>query len=61
MNTRHFPYWPRRRPFELPIPVTNLAHNLAVTALRYPDHPAIVYYDTPLSYARIARELLGRG
>jgi len=57
MNTRHYPYWPRKRPYELPIPVTNLAHNLAVTAQRYPDHPAIVYYDTPLPFARIAREV----
>ncbi|HTW83619.1 MAG TPA: long-chain-fatty-acid--CoA ligase [Candidatus Sulfotelmatobacter sp.] len=57
MNTRHYPHWPRRRPFEIPIPVTNLAHNLLTTAQRYPDQPAIVYYDTPLSFARIAREV----
>jgi len=50
---RHFAYWPRRRPFSFPIPVTNLALNLETSAARYPDHPAIVYYDTPLSYGRL--------
>ena len=53
MNERHFAYWPRRRPFSFPIPVTNLALNLETSAARYPDHPAIVYYDTPLSYGRL--------
>jgi fatty-acyl-CoA synthase len=57
MNTRHYPYWPKRRPYEIPIPVTNIADNLLVTARRYPDQPAIVYYDTPLTFARIAREV----
>jgi fatty-acyl-CoA synthase len=57
MNTLHFPHWPKRRPKDIPIPVTNLAHNLATTAQRYPQHPAIVYYDTPLSYARVWREV----
>jgi fatty-acyl-CoA synthase len=57
MNTLHFPYLPKRRPKEIPIPVTNLALNLATTAQRYPQHPAIVYYDTPLSYARLWREV----
>ncbi len=56
MNTLHFPHWPKRRPKDIPIPVTNLAHNLATTAQRYPRHPAIVYYDTPLSYERVWRE-----
>ena len=57
MNTLHFPHWPKRRPKEIPIPVTNLALNLATTAQRYPQQPAIVYYDTPLSYARVWREV----
>ncbi|MEA2665434.1 MAG: hypothetical protein QOI11_2378, partial [Candidatus Eremiobacteraeota bacterium] len=34
MNTLHFPYLPKRRPKEIPIPVTNLALNLATTAQR---------------------------
>ncbi len=57
MNTLHYPSWPKRRPKEIPIPVTNLALNLATSAQRYPQQPAIVYYDTPLSYARVWREV----
>jgi fatty-acyl-CoA synthase len=57
MNTRHYAYWPKRRPYEIPIPVTNIADNLLVTARRFPDQPAIVYYDTPLTFSRIAREV----
>jgi fatty-acyl-CoA synthase len=57
MNQRHFAFWPRRRPQSFPIPVTNVAHNLATTAARYPEHTAIVYYDTRISYDRLWREV----
>jgi fatty-acyl-CoA synthase len=53
MNERHFPFWPAMRPKTFPIPITNVANNLAVTAARFPDQPAIVYYDTPISYGRL--------
>jgi fatty-acyl-CoA synthase len=56
MNQRHFAFWPKRRPHEFPVPSTSIAHNLAVSAARWPDHPAIVYYDTPIAYARLWRE-----
>jgi fatty-acyl-CoA synthase len=56
MNQRHFAYWPKRRPYEFPVPATSIAHNLATSAARWPDHPAIVYYDTRVSYARLWRE-----
>ena len=39
------------------MPETNLAHNLATSAARWPDRPAIVYYDTPVSYERLWREV----
>lgn len=58
MNQRHFAFWPSRRPKEFPIPVTNVAENLATTARRFPDHPAIVYYGTQISYGRLWREVL---
>jgi fatty-acyl-CoA synthase len=57
MNERHFAYWPKRRPKEFPVPATSVAHNLATSAARWPDHPAIVYYDTPIAYARLWREV----
>ncbi len=54
---RHLAFWPRRRPRDFPTPATNLAHNLATTATRWPDQPAIIYYDTPIAYARMWREV----
>jgi len=57
MNQRHLAYWPKRRPKEFPVPATSVAHNLATSAARFPDHPAIVYYDTPIPYARVWREV----
>ena len=57
MNERHVAFWPKRRPREFPVPGTSVAHNLAVSAARFPDHPAIVYYDTPIAYGRLWREV----
>ncbi len=57
MEQRHLAFWPKRRPRDFPTPSTNLAHNLATTATRWPDQPAIVYYDTPIPYARVWREV----
>src|ERR1700676_5069127 len=57
MNERHFAYWPKRRPREFPVPATSVAHNLATSAARYPEHPAIVYYDTPIAYRRLWDEV----
>jgi fatty-acyl-CoA synthase len=53
MNQRHLAFWPKGRPLTFPVPQTNLAHNLATSAARFPDHPAIIYYDTPISYRRL--------
>jgi fatty-acyl-CoA synthase len=57
MNQRHLPFWPERRPHTFPVPATSVAHNLAVSAARWPEHPAIVYYDTPIAYGRLWREV----
>jgi len=57
MNQRHFAFWPAGRPYEFPIPVTNVALNLRTSAERFPQEPAIVYYDTPISFARLWREV----
>jgi fatty-acyl-CoA synthase len=57
MNQRHLSFWPIRRPHVFPIPVTNLACNLETSAGRYPGEAAIVYYDSPISYARLLDEV----
>src|ERR1700682_5896909 len=57
MTLPYLAYWPKRRPKEFPVPATSIAHNLATSAARWPEHPAIVYYDTPISYGRLWRDV----
>ncbi len=56
MFDRHYSVWPDQVPHFLELPQTNLYSNLTVSALRYPKHPAILYYGTPLSYAELERQ-----
>ncbi len=46
----HFRFWPPRAPRSITPPATSLWHNLAVSALRYPEKPASVFFGTVLSY-----------
>ncbi len=64
----HHRFWPRRLPHTLHPPATSLWHNLAVSALRYPDKPALVFFDRQTSYAgllaqaeRLAAHLRAQG
>lgn len=50
MFDRHLSVWPELVPQRLLLPKTNLYTNLAVSALRYPDVPALIYYGAQLSY-----------
>ena len=54
---RHFAHWPPGVPKSLSVPRTSLYFNLEVSARRYPDKAAIVYYGTPISYAALDREV----
>jgi fatty-acyl-CoA synthase len=47
----HHRFWPRRLPFNLHPPATSLWCNLEVSALRYPDKPALVFFDRLTTYA----------
>lgn len=49
----HHRVWPRRLPHTLHPPATSLWHNLAVSALRYPDKPALVFFDRQTRYAEL--------
>ena len=49
-------HWPPGLPRTLDLPPRQLFHNLEASAARHPDKPFIVFYDTPLSYARFLRE-----
>ena len=49
----HHRVWPRRLPHRISPPATSLWHNLAVSALRFPDKPALVFMDAALTYAQV--------
>ncbi|MFZ2299248.1 MAG: long-chain fatty acid--CoA ligase [Aquabacterium sp.] len=50
MSDRHFAHWPRNLPRHLTIPATNLYRNVEFSAIRYPDKPALVFYDGITTY-----------
>ena len=56
MFDRHYAVWPDLVPHFLELPATNLYSNLSVSALRYPQHPAIIYYGTTLTYAEVEQQ-----
>jgi fatty-acyl-CoA synthase len=49
----HFKFWPRRMPRSITAPAGSLWNNLAISALRYPDKAALVFFDTAISYAQL--------
>jgi fatty-acyl-CoA synthase len=49
-------FWPPGMPHEMPLPETSLWYNLEVTATRYPDRPAVVFYDSVMTYRELARQ-----
>ncbi len=49
----HHRFWPRRLPHRIHPPVTSLWHNLVVSAQRYPDKPALVFFDRILTYRQL--------
>ena len=57
MSTRHYAHWPRGLPHAITIPATSVYVNLAVSAARYPDKPALVFYDTAISYREFLRDV----
>lgn len=46
----HHRFWPKRLPHSLRVPQTSIWFNLEVNARRYPDKPALVFFDRTLSY-----------
>src|SRR5262245_4873779 len=58
MQPLHYRFWPKNLPKALSFPQTSLFYNLQVSAARYPDKPALVFYDTPLSYAQLQHQAL---
>lgn len=53
MFDRHYAVWPKGVPKHLTLPSTSLYENLALSARRYPDKPAILYYGSTLTYTQL--------
>lgn len=49
-------YWPPGLPHEITLPEKTICDSLDASAQSFPDKPAIVYYDTLLSYSEFRRE-----
>jgi len=58
MNTLHYAHWPAGMPRAITTPDTSVYANLQVSALRYPNKPGIIFYDTVLNYAQIHEQVL---
>lgn len=52
----HYRFWPKRLPHRLTPPANSLWQNLAVSALRYPDKAALVFFGRRFSYADLLQK-----
>jgi fatty-acyl-CoA synthase len=52
----HYKVWPKRAPRSINPPQTSLWHNLAVSALRYPQKTALHFFDAALCYADLLQK-----
>ncbi|NLD70915.1 MAG: long-chain fatty acid--CoA ligase [Limnobacter sp.] len=49
----HYRFWPQRVPYEVPVPETTLWYNLEVSARRYPDRTALLFFGRRIRYAEL--------
>jgi fatty-acyl-CoA synthase len=56
MHRAHFKFWPKRLPRSISPPAISLWQNLAVSALRYPDKPALVFFGKVFTYAEVMHQ-----
>jgi fatty-acyl-CoA synthase len=56
MDRPHHKFWPKRLPHSLTVPATSLWDNLAISARRYPDKAAIVFFGRSYPYAEVQRQ-----
>ncbi|AQQ51977.1 long-chain fatty acid--CoA ligase [Planococcus lenghuensis] len=57
MNKAHFEFWPSRLPKTLAVPETTLYDNLAISAKKYPEKTALVYYGARYTYSQVLKEV----
>ena len=58
-HQKHYKVWPKRLPRHISAPATSLWHNLAVSALRFPDKPALVFFNSVLTYRDVMQQAEG--
>ena len=57
MSTLHFAHWPKGLAKTLTVPQTTIHTNLEISALRFPNKAALVYYDSILTYRELLNEV----
>lgn len=57
MNTDHYPHWPAGLPYQLTVPETSVYSNLAISAWRYPNKTALVFYNWQISYSQLQAQV----
>jgi len=56
MDRPHYKFWPERMPRSITVPATSLWHNLQVSAARFPDKAALVFFGRVTSYRELAQQ-----
>lgn len=51
----HHAFWPQRLPHSITVPATSVWENLAISARRYPDKTALVFFGRHVSYRDLAQ------
>ena len=57
MNTAHYAHWPAGLPHELNPPETSVYVNLDISARRYPNKAALIFYGRELNYRQLQDEV----
>jgi fatty-acyl-CoA synthase len=52
----HHRFWPKRLPHSIRTPQTSLWFNMEASALRYPDKPALVFFDQSVSFGELKQQ-----
>jgi fatty-acyl-CoA synthase len=56
MSDRHYKFWPKNLPHNITVPETSIWNNIEVSAARFPNRNAIVFYDKLLTYAEFKQQ-----
>jgi fatty-acyl-CoA synthase len=57
MEAQRLQHWPKDLPRHLTAPATSLHFNLEVSAARYPEKPATIFYDTRFAYRQLKKDV----